>query len=374
MKKKLIYITFNDLPNGIYISQVIDVVKLFQEHSVDAKLIAFLPFSKYFNERKKIKSLFKESIVLPSFPKLINWKLNKFWFFFLNISSDSIIITRSIFATNLFLKSAKNTCKVIYDGRGAIAAEQEEYNVYDYTGLEDKIHDLERISVLKSDYNIAVSSKLIEYWEKEFKYIKGKEVVIPSTISNNYLKKRDIQKTLLIENQLGIIKDDIVMIYSGSKAGWQSFHLLKEFICAILENDKRVKIIFLCKLNRIINELIQRFQSRIIQNYVPHDEVPHYLDIADYGLLLRENSLTNKVASPVKCAEYLSRGLKVIISSDIGDYSEEIVRNNLGIIYNSTTLLFEHNNDRENQIKYVQENLSKSSNKIIDKYMSLMKL
>ena len=82
MKKKLIYITFNDLPNGIYISQVIDVVKLFQEHSVDAKLIAFLPFSKYFNERKKIKSLFKESIVLPSFPKLINWKLNKFWFFF----------------------------------------------------------------------------------------------------------------------------------------------------------------------------------------------------------------------------------------------------------------------------------------------------
>ena len=119
--------------------------------------------------------------------------------------------------------------------------------------------------------------------------------------------------------------------------------------------------------------LLNLYPERIIQRHVSSDDVVHYLDIADYGLLIRENSITNKVASPVKCAEYLSRGLKVIISSDIGDYSEEIENNNLGFIYKSTSLLFDHNDDKEHQIKYVQENLSKRSHKIVDKYMSLIK-
>jgi glycosyltransferase involved in cell wall biosynthesis len=38
------------------------------------------------------------------------------------------------------------------------------------------------------------------------------------------------------------------------------------------------------------------------------------------GLLLREDTLTNRVASPVKFAEYLRCGLPVILTPYIGDF------------------------------------------------------
>lgn len=42
----------------------------------------------------------------------------------------------------------------------------------------------------------------------------------------------------------------------------------------------------------------------------------------DVGLLLREDSLTNRVASPVKFAEYLRCGLPVVLTPYVGDFSE----------------------------------------------------
>ena len=373
MQKKLFYLTFNDSPNGIYVSQVIDVIKLYQENNVQAKLLAFLPIRKFIFNRAKIKTLIKESIVLPSFPRLRNWELNKFWFYFLKIPCDSTIIARGIFATNLFLRSVKNKnqIKVIYDGRGAITAEQKEYNVYANTGLEEHINDLEKDAILKSDYRIAVSSKLIEYWEKNFNYSKGEEIIIPSTLSNSFLKLKDKSKSLSIKKNLGIIDEDIVLIYSGSQAGWQSFDSLREFINDILKKDKRVKIIFLCKPNKKINELLKIYPNRTYQIFVSHVEVPYYLDVADYGLIIRDESQTNIVASPVKCAEYLSRGLKVIISSNVGDFSNVIVKNDLGCLSENYSLF--SSNYKNHQIEYVKKNLCKSSRIIIESYLNLLK-
>jgi glycosyltransferase involved in cell wall biosynthesis len=65
---------------------------------------------------------------------------------------------------------------------------------------------------------------------------------------------------------------------------------------------------------------------------VPHHEVPRYLAAGDIGLLLREPSLVNAVASPVKFAEYLAAGLPVVLTEGIGDYSDLAMRNNLGVV------------------------------------------
>jgi hypothetical protein len=61
--------------------------------------------------------------------------------------------------------------------------------------------------------------------------------------------------------------------------------------------------------------------------------VKDYLSISDYGILIREYSVTNKVASPTKFAEYLNAGLKVIISPEIGDFSAMVDKYNLGYVY-----------------------------------------
>ena len=44
-----------------------------------------------------------------------------------------------------------------------------------------------------------------------------------------------------------------------------------------------------------------------------------HLAAADISVLLRENNLVNKVASPIKFAEYLAAGLPVILTDCIGD-------------------------------------------------------
>ena len=82
MKKEILYVTFNDSPGGIYKSQVIDVVKLYQENGINANLIAFVSVRNYFKDRNEIKSLLPNSIVFPLFPRLRFWLFLKHFFLF----------------------------------------------------------------------------------------------------------------------------------------------------------------------------------------------------------------------------------------------------------------------------------------------------
>ena len=48
-----------------------------------------------------------------------------------------------------------------------------------------------------------------------------------------------------------------------------------------------------------------------------------------------KNSVTNRVASPVKCVEYLPAGLVLILSNELGDYSNYVLTNKAGFIWNN---------------------------------------
>ena len=83
----------------------------------------------------------------------------------------------------------------------------------------------------------------------------------------------------------------------------------------------------------IENKSLQiKFPERVLIKWVKHRDVINYLAACDYGILLREQSYTNKVASPTKFAEYLFAGLQVLISKDLGDFSEFVKLNHCGII------------------------------------------
>ena len=68
---------------------------------------------------------------------------------------------------------------------------------------------------------------------------------------------------------------------------------------------------------------------------VEHDLMPAYLAAADLGLLFREKHLLNKIASPGKFAEYVMCGLPVMMTDEIGDYSEIMKTQELGIVIQS---------------------------------------
>jgi glycosyltransferase involved in cell wall biosynthesis len=61
-----------------------------------------------------------------------------------------------------------------------------------------------------------------------------------------------------------------------------------------------------------------------------HDEVFRHLMMCDVGILIRENSLINKVASPIKFGEYISCNIPVLATDNIGDTGTFIREYNVG--------------------------------------------
>lgn len=332
----IFYLTFNDSPSGIYSSQVIDVVKFLAiEFKSNVRLVAFISIRGFLKNRSKIKQETRTAIVLPMFPGVSRWKYNILALKVLTfIYHPSAIIGRSVLATLLALKVKKIATKVVYDGRGAITAEWKEYKVVTDKSMVAQISGQEGKAINESDFRIAVSHQLIAHWNDRFGYRSTKHVVIPCTLNKIYeniiISSESIAKS---RQNLGLNEADIVFVYSGSIAGWQSFDLLLDFIKPVLLEAKSNKLVFLSVLDKNIATLINLFPEQVFCKKVSPNEVPDYLLAGDFGLLIREFSTTNQVASPVKFAEYLACGLKPIISENLGDYSSFVTEHSIGSLY-----------------------------------------
>lgn len=357
----IFYLTVNDLPSGIYSGQVIDVVNFINaELKAGIKLIAFISVRNFRVNKLRIKKELPSAIVLPMVPGLARWKANGILLKIVcMLYRPQSIIGRSVLATQLALQT---NCKVIYDGRGAISEEWHEYNVVENKELQAQIYELEKECVLKSDFRLAVSNQLLKHWQKVFNYNKTDHVIIPCTINSVFENLELNHKTTTeARKKLGIEETAVVCVYSGSLAGWQSFDLMGEFIRAFLKNSENSCMVFLSHGDKNIQSLKNEFPSRVICISVSPQEVPAYLLAADYGLLIREESVTNKVASPVKFAEYLACGLKVIISQHLGDYTEFVINNNCGSLMHSTNNFAKPTLADKNEIRGLISNFKKQN-------------
>ena len=118
--------------------------------------------------------------------------------------------------------------------------------------------------------------------------------------------------------------------FCGGVGGWQSYEMLNAFFRQQISYNPKLKLLLLCPKNSIVDSLLIDFPGSVMNNYVSHDSVKNYLLGCDYGFLIREETKTNNVASPVKFGEYLICGLKILISNNIGDYSKLVHNRNLG--------------------------------------------
>lgn len=331
----IFYITYNDAPSGIFSSQVIDVVKFMNSHlGTSVRLVSFISLRQFFENRGKIKQELSTAFVLPMFPGIKRWRSNVFILKCLCLFfKPRILIGRSVLATQLALKCRASDRKVVYDGRGAIASEWKEYSVVKDQQMLKEIPELERDVVVKSDFRIAVSEQLLNYWRKNFNYKSSRQIVVPCTLNTAFEQTNlDVETIQESRKNLDLQQEDVVFVYSGSLAGWQSFELLYAFVAPLLKFSPIIKLLFLSDKDSHILKLEQEFPGQIICKKLSPKHVPVYLMAADYGLLIRERSITNKVASPVKFAEYLACGLKVIISEELGDYTTFTVERACGYI------------------------------------------
>lgn len=329
-----LYVIFNNGYSGIIQSQVVNrlnyVSKSFSTHY---QIVAFVPLQTYFSQREAYKSRIDTAIVLPMIGGLKWWRLSVLLLAAVCIiKRPKQIVGRAIFATGLALsmRSWGLTKRVVFDGRGAVAAEWREYlGKHGWSIPLSAIESLEATATINADHVMGVSKALFEYYESSYG-VKVKGSVIPCLMDIRFRNQSySAEERSQIRSEMDLRDSDIVLLMSASRSDWQSLDQIIEHLIALFKRNENLKLILLSN-QTIETESWSGYHDRVIQNWVSPEEVVKYYWAADYGLLLREDSMTNQVAAPVKFAEYIAAGLRVFISPKIGDYSKMVLREELG--------------------------------------------
>ncbi|MCB0764795.1 MAG: hypothetical protein R2815_00530 [Flavobacteriales bacterium] len=331
----ILYLTYNDQPSGVYWSQVTDVVAhLNSLGGARVRLVALVSLRNYRATRRAIRDHMADAIVLPMVPRARNWRINSLWVAWLcRRLKPHGIIGRGVFATALALRMRQQglTGRVCYDGRGAYAAEWEEYRVVNDDRLIAQFRPLEAAAVNDTDIRLAVSEALVAHWKDRYDYDADEHVVVPCTLGKGSSRSGGPLE-VPIRTSLGWGAADMVLVYSGSTVGWQSLALLEEVLVSWLGRSSANKLLFLSRSDLHASVLQQRFPDQVAQRWLDHAQVKSALADCDMGVLIREDTVTNRVASPTKFAEYLSAGLPVLISERLGDFSELVRTERIGQI------------------------------------------
>lgn len=336
---KIGYFLYDEACSGVIESQALDVVRFFnKETEHNAVLMAALPFRSH----RKVKQQFEESLGEPiasaiALPQKLQVKLHKLEVKrvqqLIKRSNVDLLICRN--ATSCFLAlqaralSKKNAPRICYDGRGALKAEAEEYGVYPKHLIPHLIR-AEKTSVLESDHRIAVSEELVDWWKSEYGYTSDKHSIIPTTISTLHQNFDPAVHREVWREKFGFTAEDVVMGFAGGKADWQGLDFWLPHMHDWLGNMPNLKLLLLTPDNASIAELRGEFPNRIINTFVAHHDVLKALSSADYGILWRNPSTTNVVASPTKLSEYVQAGL-MVITNDGTSVSRVVALNNLGV-------------------------------------------
>lgn len=327
--RQLAYLTFNDLPGGIFTSQVVEVCAfLAKEHEVKVQLVCLISRRGFAENKAKILALNAGAIVIPMFPGIGNWLLNRFVLKRkLKAINPDVIVARGLFATMLARYSSQ--ARVCFDARGAYKAEFSEYDVGSGKFSEAQIHAVEKDALYQSDFRIAVSHAMVKYWKKEYDYTSNVHVVIPCTLSAKHLEESIVKKR---------VNENVRIVFSGGNGKWQSLDRVSEMLVPYFSQNDKVEMIFLTNALPENFELKDKFPDRVSVQWLKEQEVHAVLATCDYGWIYRDHSVTNQVASPVKFAEYLASGLSVIISTELGDFTKFVEEHHCGVVVGNSVV------------------------------------
>lgn len=353
-----LYMTSAPYDNGVYQTQVLDWLNLYRTKGVDFTLIQFFPVHpSLLKKSKKDKESIRKAYngkskfywrlpqqILPSY-------INKVIFLravrpFLKKEDDRVVIfSRSHIAKEIeYLRHHyPNRVTYYYDLRGAFPEEYRDTLKYKNSFGKQTCRILGDIYFSsfccqkEADKIFAVSKPLMDYYEDTFGTGRNKFVLYPclSTITKFYYDKQIREKT---RKELGFNDSDDVFIYSGGLD--YSYSFVEEFVDLFkqaLQVNKNAKLLVLAKkitpnfLSIVENNPDVKSRLKTVEN-IPNSMMINYLNAADIGFLLRNNTLLNNVASPVKFAEYQLCGLPVIISEAVLDYSIYCIKHHSGVV------------------------------------------
>jgi len=324
---KIIYITGESLrTDPIISSQVIPLLDFIQDHC-SSSLLTFESVDFEFNANElqsgiKINPLARRGHVVNFFV-LIMWLLR-------NGRNYDVIHVRSYLpmAAAFLYKILNPKAKLIFDPRGLFAEEIEYYKGKSIAARIFKM--LEWAFFQVSDVVIAVSNAMKNHFAEDYPGCVGKVIVIPTfaqlPVSYASVSVPDIRKQT---DWNGCV----LLCYSGSLEGWQCFDEILKLFSAFHSFSIKFRFVFLSKDAGKIHSKIRG--SIPIDAYRVYSatasELPYYLAQCDFGFLVRKPHVINQVAAPIKVKDYLLAGMRIVVTSGVGDTSEFISTHDCGV-------------------------------------------
>lgn len=117
------------------------------------------------------------------------------------------------------------------------------------------------------------------------------------------------------------------IVYNGGIYYWQKIDAILALLKKMSDIDSSLRFRLLTREQNVMAAKCSAIgfdASRWTAKCCEPGEVPAELAQADCGIILRDDTLVNRVASPIKIGEYLAAGLGVLVSPCIGDVSHEL--------------------------------------------------
>ncbi len=254
-------------------------------------------------------------------------------------SRPVIIQCRNLSAARvgLVVRRLRPRVKVIYDSRTIDAAELEQRLERKKLYLSDnglsvgKLWQQQHQVVSRADHVLCVSQPMADLYKNKFRLRPDKASVVPcTTVVEQAVRAQGNRNSV---RELLKLSDRLVIAFYGSASVYQC---LDESLTLFKQLHQRVPHLHLLALSSDVDlqkKLAKELPSGVFSFFsLAPQEAFHYLVSADVGLLIREPIEINRVASPVKLAEFLACGVPVLVTEGVGDYSTLVDKSGCGLV------------------------------------------
>ncbi len=349
-RPRISYLIYREGLNSVFFSQMAVPAMLVAERGWKSRIIAFASVGEFFRSwhRSAWRSLARRVTVplirLPSPPARYRnaWNDSLVLDLFLRLSrskSPSLIDAGGTFAASVAMGSelAMTRAKMIFHMYGLTHEEAVMGVAGEWSDtVSEEYEMLKRLMIAccrGSHAIVCVSDAMKDYAVDYLSADASRVHVIPCCVDTRRFVLTDTDRNE-IRTRLGL-SSRFVVAYCGSHSVWEAPAMVVRAL-------RTLKAVEPASFGLILTTNPSRFQKDLdaagltCQDaramYVPYDEIPTYLQAADMGLLLRDPSVVNSTASPVKFGEYMASGLPVLISTNVGDFSDAVREKSLGLV------------------------------------------
>ena len=356
MSFRVLYVVYSDILSNVYYSQMEPLWKALTKHGVQLKVFAALSplvflrqdLRSRLTERRNSSSVSIETSFFgagfpPRFGKVLELRLQST----IKTYRPQVLHARGPIAAGIAAKAISKfpkefRPKLVFDVRGDTLAEIELGGLIPkdkhISKAKEQLKKLEVAACRKADTMLCVSLPLFAAMRERYDYQRAIFVIpcwaeVPEQFSD---PSESLRSEIRRELQIG--EDTFLWCYAGSTAKWQALPETLDLITRLNSRDGRHKILLLTDDAVGMRNFCRKaglLESAFVIRSGNRAQAIRWMSGADAAILLRENNAVNRVACPMKFADYLLAGLPILVSDEIGDISRWVKQYNVGEVAKS---------------------------------------